>query len=155
VKFDYTKVKDFPKHQPRERILPWIRFGVFNPKDKSKILYPVGLIDSGSDLTIIDCEIGQNLGFNIKKGKEVDIVGLGGKSIKAYLHQTGFCFNDEDSKEPVIYEDYIAFTEQPFPQSTPQQTAILGTHGFFNHFNVTFKYPVLISVTEALDPRLN
>lgn len=66
MKFDYIKVLDFPKHQKRERILPWVRFGIFNPKDQSQKLYPLGLIDSGSDITFINHEFGKQLGFDIK-----------------------------------------------------------------------------------------
>jgi len=105
MEFPYLKVVDFPKHQKRERFLPWIRFGIFNPKNKSKILYPVGLVDSGSDITIIDHEFAKELGIEIKKGPN-----------------------------------------ESFPLTMPQQTAILGTIGFFRHFKVTFDYPRRILV---------
>ena len=113
MEFPYIKVIDFPKHQKRERILPWIRFGIFNPKEESNILYPVGLIDSGSDITIIDYELGEKLGFE---------------------------------KKPIIYQDFVAFTYEKFPSTMPQQTAILGTIGFFRHVDVTLKYPKNIFV---------
>lgn len=76
MEFSYFKVIDFPKHQKRERILPWIRFGIFNLKDQSNILYPVGLIDSGSDITIIDYEFGEKLGIGIKKELKIKFMVL-------------------------------------------------------------------------------
>ena len=65
--FPYVKVTRFLKHQKIERLLPWIRFGIYNPENK-------------------------------------------------------------------------------FPPSMPQQTAILGTLGFFRHFNITFSYPSFIKI---------
>jgi len=144
--FPYIKVIDFPKHQKRERILPWIRFGIFNPKDRSDILYPIGLIDSGSDVTIIDHELGERLGFDIKEGKRGKVYGVGGGFINVYFHKIGFFLHQRSNKESVVYEDFSAFTYERFPLTMPQQTAILGTIGFFRHVDVTLKYPESISI---------
>ena len=146
MKFPYIKVLDFPKHQVRERILPWIRFGIFNPKEKSKILYPLGLVDSGSDVTIIDHEFADELGFEIKKGSKSKISGVGGGQIDVYFHRIGFLVHDDSKKEPLEYKDWAAFTLKRFPSSMPQQTAILGTVGFFKHLDVAFKYPQSIVI---------
>lgn len=146
MKFPYTKVIDFPKHQKRERILPWIRFGIFNLKDKSNILYPVGLVDSGSDITIIDHEFAEELGFNIKKGVKNKVYGVGGGFIDIYFHKVGLAIHDGSRKKPIVYKDFIAFTYKKFPTTMPQQTAILGTMGFFRHLEVTFRYPKEILV---------
>lgn len=141
MKFDYIKVIDFPKHQKRERILPWIRFGIFNPKNESYKLYPLGLVDSGSDITFINHEFGENLGFDIKKGKKVEVYGVGGGKIEVYLHEVGFYIHNESKEKPIIYPDLAAFTYGDFPSSMPQQTAILGTIGFFRRVDVTLQYP--------------
>lgn len=82
MNFPYTKVIDFPKHQKRERFLPWIRFGIFNPKSSYNILYPLGLVDSGSEITFITHEFAENLGYDIKKGRKVEVVGVGGGKIQ-------------------------------------------------------------------------
>jgi len=141
MQFPYIKVLDLPKHQKRERILPWIRFGIFNPNDKFKILYPVGLIDSGSDISIINYEFGEKLGFGIEKGVKEKVYGVGGGSIDIYFHKVGLSLYDGSKEKPIVYEDIVAFTYKKFPATMPQQTAILGTMGFFRHVNVTLKYP--------------
>ncbi|MBI2621765.1 MAG: hypothetical protein HYW63_03955 [Candidatus Levybacteria bacterium] len=78
MNFPYIKVLDFPHHLKRERILPWIRFGIFNPKNHTDIIYPVGLVDSGSDITFIDHELGEKLGYDIKSGVKDQVIGVGG-----------------------------------------------------------------------------
>lgn len=102
MNFPYIKVIDFPKHQKRERLLPWIRFGIFNPKDSSDILYPLGLVDSGSDITFITHEFAESLGFDIKKGRKVEVVGIGGGEITTYLHQVGFHIHDGGKDKQII-----------------------------------------------------
>lgn len=133
MKFSYIKVIDFPKHQKRERLLPWIRFGIFSLKNPSKILYPLGLIDSGSDITFITHEFAESLGMNIKMGRKVEVVGIGGGEITVYLHQVGFHIYAGSKDKPIIYQALAAFAYRDFPSSMPQQTAILGTLGFFMH----------------------
>ena len=141
MNFDYFRVLDFPRHQVRERILPWIRFGIFNPKNDSKILYPLGLIDSGSDITFIDHELGEELGINIKKGKLVEVMGVGGGIIKIYFHRISFILHDGSKAKPIKYDSFAGFSYSEFPKSIPQQTAILGTAGFFDQVNINFMYP--------------
>ncbi len=147
MNFEYTKVTDFPKHQKRERILPWIRFGIFNPVNKDKILYLLGLVDSGSDVTIVDHEFGQSLGYNLEKGVEDQIVGFGGAKVPVSFHPVGFYIHDGSKEKPIIYQDLVAFSKGKFPTSMPQQTAILGTIGFFRHLRVAFEFPKQITVT--------
>jgi len=146
MEFPYIKVIDFPNHQKRERFLPWILFGIFNLKDESNVLYPVGLIDSGSEITIIDHEFAEKLGIEIKSGIKNRVYGVGGGYIDIWSHKVGLSIRDGKSKEPVIYTDFVAFTYEKFPASMPQQTAILGTIGFFRQLDVTLKYPRSIFV---------
>lgn len=146
MEFDYIRVLDFPRHQKRERILPWIRFGIFNLENKSNILYPLGLVDSGSDATIIDHELGEALGIEIQKGIKEKIIGVGGGSIEVYFHKIGFYIHDGSGEKPIIYEDFAAFTYGRFPTTMPQQTAILGTIGLFRHVDVKFIYPEKILI---------
>lgn len=148
MNFSYIKVVDFPKHVKRERILPWIRFGAFNPNNKSNIIYPIGLVDSGSDLSFINYEIGEELGYDIKSGKPIDVIGVGGGTIKVYLHSVGIKLLDtNDKNKPIIIQDYFGFSYSSFPSSMPQQTAILGTLGFFRNLNISFNFPYYISIT--------
>ncbi|QQG44391.1 MAG: hypothetical protein HYW86_00525 [Candidatus Roizmanbacteria bacterium] len=144
--FPYVKVVDFPNHKKRENVLPWIRFGLFNPNNKSNMLYALGLVDSGSELTFVDHEIGEALGFDIKSGSKVEVTGVGGGKIIVYLHKVGLTIGDADKRNVLSVEDFIAFSYNKFPSSMPQQTAILGTVGFFRNFCVTFNFPDYISI---------
>ena len=146
MRFPYIKVIDFPKHQKRVRILPWMRFGIFHPKDPSYVLYPLGLVDSGSDITFINHEFGEQLGFDIKSGKKGEVFGVGGGKIDVYFHVVGFQIHDGSKEKPIIYEDIAAFTYRDFPSTMPQQTAIFGTLGFFMNVDVTLRYPKEIVV---------
>lgn len=149
MNFPYIKVIDFPKHNKRERYLPWLRFGVFNPIDKKNVIFPLGLVDSGSNVTIIDYEIGESLGFDIQKvtkGFKGKVYGVGGGSIDVYFHKVGFVIDNKLGEKPIVFTDYAGFTYRHFPMSMPQQTAILGHMGFFNHLEVCFKHPQLITI---------
>jgi len=146
MKFPYILVTDFPRHLKRARLLPWMRFGISNPKKKSEIIYPVALVDSGSDVTIVDYEIGEKLGYNIKKGIRDKVIGVGGGSIEIYWHIAIYHIHDGSNEKPITYEDRIAFAYKKFPISMPQQTAILGTIGFFRNLEVTFEHPEYIFV---------
>lgn len=148
--FPYIKVTRFHKHLRVERLLPWIRFGIYNPKSKNNILYPLGLVDSGSEITFIDHEFAEELGYDIKKGRKSEVVGVGGAKIDIYFHKVGIIIEDNNKSKQLLVEDDIAFSYNRFPSSMPQQTAILGTLGFFRHFSVTFNYPNFIKVESKL-----
>lgn len=147
MKFPYIKVTDFPKHQKRERYLPWIRFGIYNTEDKSNIVYPLGLVDSGSEITIINREFGETLGLDIRKGKKVEVVGVGGGKINVYLLKIGFSIDNRDGSL-ITYEDLAGFADTGFPLSMPQQTAILGTVGFFQNVDIKLAWPKEILIEE-------
>lgn len=147
MEFPYAKVIDFPKHQKRARLLPWIRVGIFNPREPSIVVYTVGLVDSGADVSIIDREVGEELGYEIEKGGKEQIVGLGGGVTQGFVHEVGFKLeNPSDPKDIIKYTDLAVFTKNTFPNTTPQQTAIYGTIGFFRHLMVTFIYPQQIII---------
>ncbi|MBI3337668.1 MAG: hypothetical protein HY005_03595 [Candidatus Staskawiczbacteria bacterium] len=152
MEFPYRKVISFFNHRRNDKILPWINVGLYNPEKynhetNDKVIYTLGLIDSGSELTIIDREIGEELGYEIEKGKRVKIIGVGGGQISGYLHSVGFQIDDLMGKEEsIIYRDYVVFAETKFQKTMPQQTAIWGTKGFFNQLAVGFRYPNSIFV---------
>jgi len=147
MEFPYCKVIDFPKHQKRTRLLPWIRIGIFNPNNPSKVIYPMGLIDSGADISIVDREIGDELGYCIEKGRPETLMGMGGGKTDGFVHELGYLIENPDNPEDNIkYKDYVVFTKNNFPVTMPQQTAIYGTIGFFRHLMITFLYPSGIQV---------
>lgn len=134
-------------HVKRESVFPWIRFGIYNPTNPTNIVYPLGLIDSGSEITFITHEFGKQLGYNIKDTKmKGHVDGVGGGSIEVFYHKVGLIL--DDGKEKFEFVDYIGFSYSDFPTSMPQQTAILGTVGFFNHLNLSLKYPTLITIDQ-------
>ena len=148
MNFPYFLVTHWDKnHVKSESIVPWIRFGVYNPNNHTKIVYPLGLVDSGSEITFISHELGEELGFDIRNTKirgRAD--GVGGGSIEIFYHRVGLIL--DEGKEKYEFIDFIGFSYSDFPTSMPQQTAILGTLGFFNHLNVSFKYPKVITIDQ-------
>ena len=76
-------------------------------------------------------EFAEKLRVEIKKGIKDRVYGVGGGYIDIWLHKVGLWIRDSSGKEPMIYTDFVAFTYEGFPATLPQQTAILGTIGFF------------------------
>lgn len=146
MEFPYYKVTYFPKHQKFNKLLPWIRVGLFNLSNPCKIVNVLGLVDSGAEITFVDHEIGEFLGLDFKKTKKDKVYGVGGGSISIRYKQVGLCIEDTVRESKFIYQDFVGFADKPFPLSMPQQTAIFGTIGFFRHLEVTFRYPTSIFI---------
>lgn len=147
MNFPYISITRFFNHQKSVCFLPWIRVGIANPKNPSFFIYFFGLVDSGSEMTIINREIGEGLNYEIENKKIIEISGVGGK-IKGYVHKAILKISDGENREPIIYEDYIVFAKTSFPASMPEQTALLGLRGFFNHFIITFNHPQYMRVEQ-------
>ena len=143
--FNYALVTDWPHHQPRQRYLPWINIGL-RKSGNPKTIYPLGLVDSGAELTIVDREIGEELGFNFAKAKKGEVIGFGGGKVEVLLLEAEYEIDDKKGKKPIIFRDLVAFTKRSFPQTHPQQTAIFGTIGLFRNVKVTFNYPKKIHI---------
>lgn len=138
--FAYTLVTDWVKHKPRQRYLPWINIGIRKP-GSPEIITPLGLVDSGAELTIIEREIGEELGFDFKKAQKGEITGFGGGKVEALIIDCEYVIDDNSGRKPIVYRDLVGFTKGQFPISHPQQTAIFGTIGLFRNTKVTFNYP--------------
>ncbi|MDP2632301.1 MAG: hypothetical protein Q8P25_01100 [Candidatus Curtissbacteria bacterium] len=138
--FDYTLVTDWPNHKTRQRYLPWINIGIRKPVSNETI-YPLGLVDSGAEVTMVSREIGEELGFNFKKAIKDTVMGFGGGVVPVLYLEAEFIIDDDHGKKPIIYKDLVGFTERAFPQTHPQQTAIFGTVGLFRNVAVAFNYP--------------
>lgn len=144
--FPYTLVTDWPKHQVRQRHLPWINIGIRKP-GTVKTVWPLGLVDSGAELTVIDQEIGKELGLNFKKALKSTITGFGGAKVLVLIVEVEFVIDDNSGKSPIVYQDFAGFTKNSFPTTHPQQTAIFGTVGLFRKVNkVSFEYPKRIHI---------
>jgi len=146
--FDYALVTDWPGHQTRQRYLPWINIGI-RKIGSPKTLYPLGLVDSGAELTVMDKEIGEELGFNFSKAKRGNMTGFGGGKVEILILEAEYEIDDKSGKKPIVYRDLLAFTRTPFPQTHPQQTAIFGTIGLFRNVKVAFSYPKNIHIENS------
>lgn len=94
----------------------------------------VGLIDSGTDATLIDSEIAKELFISSNTCRKVYLRGVGQRlggvpdSIGfAYTLQAKFGGFDEVFNVPVIFADKL-----PYP-------VLLGQKGFFEYFDVKFR----------------
>ena len=144
--FPYTLVTDWPKHQARQRYLPWINIGIRKPR-LTKTVWPLGLVDSGAELTVVDHEIAKELGLNFKKALRNIITGFGGAKVPVLIVEVEFVVDDGSGKNPIVYQDFAGFTKNSFPATHPQQTAIFGTVGLFRKVNkVSFEYPKRIRI---------
>jgi len=101
-----------------------------NLKSKSgSIRYEV-LVDSGSDLCFFDEEIGGYLGLDIKKGKPMEVFGVGGKASIYYLHKIII--------EVGGWENEIEAGFMPSVSGRVMPYGLVGQNGFFNLFTVKF-----------------
>ena len=132
-----------------EKALPWIKVTIFNPVNLKRSVSALCLADTGADLTFFASEIGVYLGFDIKKGKLINLNGIGGGVQPSYFfNEVGIKLEDPNGKsKPIEFIDFVGFIENEFPLLSPQQTGILGTNGFFKNVNTCFSYPKEIVVT--------
>ena len=52
-------------------------------------------VDSGADITLIPRSVGDLLGFVVKKGKIVDITGVGGGTVPVIVKKVMMCVGKE------------------------------------------------------------
>ncbi len=88
------------------------------------------LVDSGADLCIFDAQIGEIIGIDVKKGKPMEVFGVGGKVSIYYLHKVtivvgGHSYNIEAGFMPNVAGNVIPY-------------GLVGQKGFFDIFVVKF-----------------
>lgn len=88
------------------------------------------LVDSGADLCIFHAEIGEALGIDVKKGRQREVFGVGGKASLYYLH------NVEIDVGGWIYRIDAGF--MPSVAGRVMQYGLVGQNGFFDKFVVKF-----------------
>ena len=95
----------------------------------NEVSYEV-LVDSGADLCIFDEEIGEALGIDVRKGKQQEVFGVGGKASFYYLHKIKI---DVGGWEYDIEAGFM-------PNVSGRQVShgIVGQRGFFENFTVKF-----------------
>lgn len=96
--------------------------------DKRFIIYP-GLIDSGPDYCVFDISIAEILGIKLSVKEKVNISGVSGKSIKGNFGNLVLKVGYKSYKVKVVFAKIGKFDH-----------GILGTKGFFDHFDVKLSY---------------
>lgn len=97
---------------------------------KDRLVQYQALLDTGADYNVFHADIADYLGINLTKGKTIRITGIGGDSIKGYLHTVEIKVGKKLISTTIIFSRQI-------PDNA---IAVLGNQGFFDHFSVTFNY---------------
>ena len=94
------------------------------------------IVDSGSDYCIFESQVADYLNIKLTSGNKRKIIGIGGREIKGYENKVTFLIAGKQYKTNAIFSRQIP----------PDSFGVLGNKGFFDHFEVTFKYPKYIEV---------
>ena len=96
---------------------------------KEKSIRHEVLIDSGADKNILNAEMGEYLGINVKKGRISKVAGITGVGEPYYLHSIN-----------ITLGGYTYRIETGFKYEYRWSFGLLGQMGFFNLFIVKFDY---------------
>lgn len=94
---------------------------------QTKFVVTSGLVDSGANISLFRPEVAEALNIQIKKGREIELKGLGGK-VKGYVHKVDFLIAG------VSFKSEIAFLEKETVNFN-----LLGRKGFFERFHIHFE----------------
>ena len=88
------------------------------------------LVDSGADICIFNSEIGEAIDIDIKRGKQKEVFGVGGKSSVYFLHDVeievgGWSYRIEAGFMPNVSGNVMSY-------------GVVGQKGFFNNFIIKF-----------------
>lgn len=95
----------------------------------NSIRYEV-LVDSGADMCIFHAEVGEALGIDIKKGKQQEVFGIGGKASIFYLHKITIIVGG--------WPHEIEAGFMPNVSGNVMRHGVVGQKGFFDVFIVKF-----------------
>lgn len=123
----------FELRQTRSRnqiiLQPFIPINLVNPATGQSVDIDA-LIDSGASKNLFPEKIAKLIGINDITDSEVgrgeEFGSASGMKIKAYPHRVLIEIGKRHNLETVIY----------FSKNIPQESCLLGMHGFFNHFEV-------------------
>lgn len=87
-----------------------------------------GLIDSGSEITIVHSDFAEALGINLSKCKKMSIGGVNGSS-EAYIAECFMYIKDHGGK---FKTEVKVMDDLPVP-------VLLGQEGFFEFFKIKFE----------------
>lgn len=92
-------------------------------------IYPIGLVDSGTDLTLVNIQYAKELGLDVAKLKEKTMRGIGEGTIPTFL-ATFPIKPVELGKEIIVPACYI---------DSKNVDVLIGQEGFFDTFKIKFE----------------
>jgi len=95
---------------------------------RDKHLTPLAQIDSGADYCLFPAAFGRPLDLDVESGKQEVTDGIGSGTVRAYFHEV-----------EIVVGTYSLQVWAGF--SAGIGTALLGQQGFFDQFEVCFRYP--------------
>lgn len=104
---------------------------IFVTNKFGKTMEVIALLDSGADNTVVPKDLAEILGLKEEK-IDIDTGGIGGK-VKVKKSRLRFKIKGEREKYSL---DVPALVLQDADSDVP---LLLGRHGFFEHFHITFK----------------
>src|SRR3989344_8667353 len=130
MKFPYVEFESRLKFKsPRKRIIYRPIIPIILLYEKSMILYDC-LIDSGADQCVFDSNVADTLRINLKSGKRKPLKGIEGTGIIGYEHTINLRVVGKNFNTKVLFSGDIL----------PNSYGVLGTRGFFDNFDVNFRY---------------
>lgn len=142
--FPYTLVEYSEAPRKPKVLCPWVPIEISLDSKFSLSIIALGLVDSGADFSMINGEVGEFIGINkIENGKPTTLYGVGGGSIKGYIHDIYHRIrNPKRYKDFFVFKGIAAFTDKRgFSKTDPQSTAIWGRNPLFSNSYITFNDP--------------
>ncbi len=124
MKFPYFKL---PNPDPKKKFLkyPWIPVSI-NARDNKRTF--LMLVDSGADYCILEEEVADFLGINIKAGEQIKTSGIGGNATVYYFDNIYLNIGGIEIKTR------CGFINGKLVDG--KIAGVLGRQGFFEHFKV-------------------
>lgn len=132
MKFPYVEYSVEPSPTLPNGIIyrPMLPIRVIGPAGEISIL---GLLDTGSDQTLLPRTVGNDIGANIDNTQQWSLGGVGGQSIHAVLGRVELEIAYES--EAYRWPQQVGFVSFA---TAEDEVAILGHAGFLDFFTVTF-----------------
>jgi len=123
--FKYSKV---PRPDGTLRNAPFIPISIRT--DSGRYVKMIALVDSGADTTVIPSDLAELMGLNVNSKYEIT-GGIGG-NVRARKSRMKFGLKGD-------HESYSLDVPVLVLEPTSDIPVILGRHGFFEKFHITFK----------------
>lgn len=94
-----------------------------------------GLVDTGSDTTILPLAVAQDLGIQVAPAPGPPATVFGGHQVQLLVGEVTLQIQDEKTNETVRWRDIVSFFDT---QGREDEILILGHSGFLDYFTATF-----------------